>query len=382
MLASQVAARWFLRRHQLDGDATYFRLMPIADRLAHLDPVTQSAYLQRIDDGIDYQVLRHPDQLTDTTPLYWGDLLHMRQYLDSIRGLLSASSSAPEDLLLLKQSSLDLVRRAVSFGTTFMYHSASDLTDDEFGPPFRRFLTNARMVMPRDIVSLGQLAAVVPDRPVALGLDAAQLFCGGADWRGAFPEGTDQSLAIPGALLCYFARGQHDVADLRQAIGAFSRGFGQSVHWLPWGDRLSFPRGGEYEGRLGVQDLASRQQPRLSALLEAVAAAKCVLTDTYHVAVIAWSLGTPAMIVCGDHWPRDYNAVIDKRYVFCVQHGLQDFFLNNARDHRAVASYLQRGVELVADGKALRWYREAVRQRVEMIEPQLAGVLREAGNSV
>jgi hypothetical protein len=65
-----------------------------------------------------------------------------------------------------------------------------------------------------------------------------------------------------------------------------------------------------------------------------------------------------------------------------VQHGLQDFFLNNARDHRAVASYLQRGVELVADGKALRWYREAVRQRVEMIEPQLAGLLREAGSSV
>jgi len=379
MLASQVAARWFLRRHQLDGDATYFRLVPIADRLAHLDSGVQSDCLQRVDDGIDYQVLLHPDQLTDSTPLYWGDLLHMRQYLDSIRGLLSASSSTPEDLLLLEYSSSELVRRAVSFGTTLLYHSASDLNDSEYGPPFRRFLTNARLVMPRDIVSLAQLAAVVPERPVALGLDAAQLFCGESDWRGAFPEGTDRSLARPDSLLCYFARGKHDVDDLREAIGLFSRGFGQQVHWLPWGDRLSFPHVGDYEGRLDLHDLAGGQQPRLSALLEAVAAAKCVLTDTYHVAVIAWSLGTPAMVVCGDHWPGDYNAVIDKRYVFCVQHGLQDFFLNNARDHRALATSIQRGVELVADGKLLRWYRETVRQRTALVEFQLAAALREAG---
>jgi len=382
MLASQIAARWFLRRHQLDGDATYFRLMPIADRLAQLDPVVQSACLQRIDDGIDYQVLLHPDQLIDTTPLYWGDLLHMRQYLDSIRGLLRASLSTPEDLLLLRHSSLELVRRVVSFGTTFLYHSASDLTDNEYGPPFRQFLSNARLVMPRDIVSLAQSAAVVPERPVALGLDATQLFCGEADWRGAFPEGTDRSLASPGALLCYFARGKHDIADLRQAIGLFARGFGQPVHWLPWGDQLSFPHVGEYEGQLEVQDLAGGRQPRLSALLEAVAAAACVLTDTYHVAVIAWSLGTPAMIVCGDHWPGDYNAVIDKRYVFYVQHGLQEFFLNNARDHRALATFIHRGAELVADGKSLRWYREAVRQRAEMIEPQLAAAIKEGGGSV
>ena len=378
MLASQVAARWFLRRHQLDGDATYFRLMPIGDRLAHLAADAKHDCLQRVDDGIEYHVLLHADQLADTSPLYWGDLLHMRQYVDSIRGLLRGSSDAPEDLLLLRNSPIDLLRRAVSFGTTFLYHSASDLADEAYAPSFRRFVVNARSVMPRDIVSLAQLVAFTPRVPVALGLDATQLFCGEADWRGAFLEGTDRSLAKPGALLCYFARGKHDVDDLREAIELFSRGFGQQVHWLPWGDRLSFPHGGEYEGRLDLHDLAGGRQPRLSALLEAVAAAKCVLTDTYHVAVIAWSLGTPAMIVRGDHWPRDYNAVIDKRYVFCVQHGLQEFFLNNAGDHLALATFIQRGVELVTDGKSLRWYRETVRQRAELVELQLAAVLREA----
>ncbi len=376
MLASEVAGRWFLRRHHLDADATFFRLVPMADRLAHVDKETRSACLQRADDGIKYEILSQAAQMAETTPLFWGDLLHMRQYLNSIRGLLRPSSAPPEDLLLLTSSPIEVVSRAVSFGTTFLYHSATDLTAEEYGPSFRRFLTHARLVMPRDIVSLSQVAAVMPRSSVAPGLDATQLFCGEADWREAFPEGTDTSLVSPDALLCYFARGKHDVADLRHAVGAFSDVFGQPVRWLPWGDRLSFPHLGEYESRLELEDLSGGRAPRLSALLEALAAARCVLTDTYHVAVIAWSLGTPAMIVCGDHWPHDYNAVVDKRYVFCMQHGLQEMFLGNARDPAAVTCFLRRGLELVHDGRTLQWYREAVGQRVEVIETELAAALR------
>ena len=377
MLASQVAARWFLRRHQFERDATFFRLMPLAGRLACLPPAARAAYLNRIDDGIEYHDLRHADQLTDTAPLYWGDLLHMRQYLDSIRGLVSSSNSTPEELLLLKNSPLDLVRRAVSFGTTFLYHSASDLTADEYAPWFRRFVENARCVMPRDIVSLGQLAAILPRAAGFPGMDVTQLFCGEADWRTAFPEGTDRSLANPDGLLCFFARGKHDIADLRQAIRLFSEGFGAPARWLPWGDSLSFPHVDRYARTLGINDLAPEEQPRLSALLEAVAAARCVLTDTYHVAVISWSLGTPALIIRGDHWPHDYNAVVDKRSVFCLQHGLQDFFLCDAQDHGQLESFIQRGVGLVAEGKVLDLYRLTVGQRVAACEKQLVAALVE-----
>ena len=377
MLASQVAARWFLRRHGLDRDAQFLRLMPMEDRLGNLPPDAKAACLRRIDDGIDYCVLRDADQLADSTPLYWGDLLHMRQYLHSIRSLVRDSQGTPEDLLLLKSSSMDVVRRAVSFGTTFLYHSASDLTADEYAPWFHRFAENARCVMPRDIVSLGQLAAFAPRAAVVSGVDVTQLFCGEANWRTAFPDGTDRSLANPDGLLCYFARGKHEILDLRQAIRSFSQGFGATVQWLPWGDSLSFPHVDRYAGRLEVDDLARGEQPRLSALLEAVAAARCVLTDTYHVAVIAWSLGTPALIVRGDHWPHDYNAVVDKRYIFCLQHGLQEFFLNDARDHDHLESFIRRGVGLVADGKVLDLYRMTVRQRVEVCEKLLVDALTE-----
>jgi hypothetical protein len=178
--------------------------------------------------------------------------------------------------------------------------------------------------------------------------------------------------------LCYFARGKHDIADLNQAAGLFSRVFGLPVRWLPWGDQLSFPHLDRYAGQLNLAD-QSPPAPSLSALLEALTAAKCVLTDTYHVAVIAWSLGTPAFMLRGDHWPGDFNAVVDKRYIFFLQHGLQDFFLANARDHGRLEAFMERGVRLVADGKSLQYYLATVGQRVEETERRLVAALKEGG---
>jgi len=380
MLVSQIVARWFLSRHRLDAGTTFFRLLPMADRLAHLAPSDRIARLERLNDGIDYASLQDADQFLGTTPLYWGDLLHMRQYLNSLRGLMRPSRSTPEDLLLLRSSPEDVVRRAMSFGTTFLYHTAEDLTAAEYGPCFSHFIRHARLVMPRDMVSLAQLAAVLPHSPTVLGLDVTQLLCGAADWRDIFCDGSAASPAEPDLLLCHFARGQHDVADLVHAVRLFATEFGRPVRWLPWGDELSFRYLNRYEGRLGIDTAATGTPPQLSAILEAVAAATCVLTDTYHVAVIAWSLGTPALLLQGDHWPNDFNARVDKRYIFFLQHGLQDYFLSTSRDREAVGSFIRKAVALVADGRALDWYTSTVRQRAEACERQLVAALRgEAG---
>lgn len=380
MLVSQLVAKWFLSRHRLLASATFFRLLRIEDRLAHVPPNDRIARLRRLNDGIDYAFLQDADQFIGTTPLYWGDLLHMRQYLSSIRRLMRLSRSPPEDLLLLRSSPEAVVARAVSFGTTFLYHTASDLATDEYGPCFSRFMRHARLIMPRDMVSLAQLAALIPHRETVPGLDVTQLLCGAANWRDIFCDGSVASSAEPDLLLCHFARGQHDVADLVHAAHLFATEFGMPVRWLPWGDELSFPHLNRYEGRLGIDTVAIGNPPRLSEILETVAAATCVLTDTYHVAVIAWSLGTPALLLRGDHWPNDFNARVDKRYIFFLQHGLQDYFLETSRDREAVGNFIRKAVALVEDNSGLSWYTSTVRQRAEECERQLVVALRgEAG---
>jgi hypothetical protein len=69
MLASQVAARWFLDRHGLGSNATFFRLVPLTDRLAGMDAAARSACLRRCEDGIDYRLLEHA-QLPFTGAIY------------------------------------------------------------------------------------------------------------------------------------------------------------------------------------------------------------------------------------------------------------------------------------------------------------------------
>lgn len=379
MLASQLSARWFLERCGLQDRTTFLRLVSLEDRLGSESGSHDQVCLSRLADGIRYELLKHPNQLAGTTPLYWGDLLHMRQYMDALRRLPRGPAVAVERLLLLPDAPDDVARRAVSFGTTFLYHSAADLIDAEFGPAFARFAARARLIMPRDMVSAAAIGLLHPRASFPLGLDVTQLLCGRA-WREAFPDGIDRSLSRPNALLCHFARARHGIEDLNRVTQLFARMFAAPVYWLPWGDRRAFPHGSRYEGVLDVDTLQADagRAPSLSALLEGVAQARCIITDTYHLAVIAWTLGTPALMVRGQYWPGDYNAIVDKRHVFFMQHGLQDFFVANVHDAGSLAHALERACELVDQGEVLSAHVAMVAAKAEWCEQILLEVLAEA----
>jgi len=318
----------------------------MADRLRHIDEVERDQTLERMDDGIDFHFLDDPAQLEDTIPLYWGDLIHMRQYLATVRHLMRDGDTLPEQLLLLKNVSNATLARTVSFGSTFLYHSAADLTALAFSADFARFARGARLIMPRDIVSFASLSALRAPGSASLGLDVTQLICGMPDWRAVFPDGTNTEAAEDGVGLCYFARGDHRLEDIQQVIAIAQSEFGYPLRWLPWGDRMAFPHVGRYEGKLGLQNAGGVAKPKLAALVEALANAKFVITDTYHVAVIAWSVGATVLTIRGDHFAGDFNAVVDKRYIFNIQHSLQDFFVTSA--------------ELCQDGQKVRWFAEQV----------------------
>jgi hypothetical protein len=133
----------------------------------------------------------------------------------------------------------------------------------------------------------------------------------------------------------------------------------------------------EYEGKLDLEPLIADVAPSLSVILDAVASAKCVLTDTYHLAVISWSLGVPALLVRGEHWENDFNAAIDKRYIFYIQHSLQEFFLPSSKDHEATVRFFENAVKLVEGGDSVRFYIENVKQKVEFCGRALIAALSE-----
>ena len=386
MLVSELTARAFCERNGLAGAATYFRVLPIAERFAHRDEDARRIALARCDVGMRFETLDGARSLAGFRPLYWGDFLHMRQYIETVSRILARSGrgGTAEEILLLAGADPELVAKAVSLGTTLLFNTASDLRDPAYGPQLAAFARGARAILVRDIVSAGQLADLTA-RPQEsfLGLDVAQLVTLFADWREIFEPATQFGLDEQRFGVAFFARGGHRARTLAKILDRLGSGAG-TFRWLPWGDEAAFPQLSSLPRKLRLAPIGG-DAPPLSAVIEAVARARVVVTDTYHLAVIAWSIGTPAVLVPGlpgsgertvnaGHW----SARIDKRFVFYAQHGLLEFFLGDAilEDGDRLEQALK-GIEAaIADGGLAAWHRDAVRRRALWAEERVLGALR------
>lgn len=100
-----------------------------------------------------------------------------------------------------------------------------------------------------------------------------------------------------------------------EEIALFGRALARATdtrpRWLGWGKEPAFrPMGMRPRFRRAWRDAALRtdQEIPLGELLDRVQHASLVLTDTYHLAVNAWRLGTPAILLVDDpESPSDVN---------------------------------------------------------------------------
>lgn len=271
--------------------------------------------------GVSYEKVRgRLDEFLDARAIvFWGDFLHMAVYLrDNVDVLtrrmrtFSATSDAGHfvsQYLLLKGQQDDVLSRVLSFGTTLSFNTTADYAS-EYGGELRSFLSRTRRVWHRDAYS----AAVAqemrsPEEQTCKGVDAAFLLVGGES-----PERGDR--------LGVFIGRSNLSPEFVAALGrSLSARLDLHPFWIPWGHepafwpmrqrrrlRLSWP-GLE---RAAVPTFAERstglidavrgsriadEPVGLSALFSQLGSCSVVLTDTYHLAVNAWRLGTPAVCI-------------------------------------------------------------------------------------
>ena len=372
MLVCDAMARAWVSRAGLAGAASFHRLFGSDPRHKGWSQANQ----ERSDLGIDFEPLESPEQLAEATPLYWGDFLHMRQYHLALKRLFPDRAGRIEPLLLLSDSDAVVLERAISFGTTLVFNSAADLMRP-YGQSLERFVAGARRVLVRDMASAAQLAALHPAGGPYLGLDAAQLLTLADDLSEIVGDREAPGPPSPSSTAVLFLGRSPLNGDLFRALGRLKARLGLDYHWLPWGDRRAFPRMPD-----GLPELAAAPEqalPSLAGLLSAVSRARLVVTDTYHLAVISWSLGVPAVTLVSGVTPGKSDvscgsamAPLDKRLVFHQQHGLHAFLL----DQRAMAdpdhldARIDNMVELIEDGISA-WHRRQVRARAGWCEGEL-----------
>lgn len=336
MLACEATARTFLSRAGLLHDCTFFRVRDLGDGLRHLDSLQAAEIVAACDIGTDFTHLSHESQLRGLAPVFWGDFLHMHAYQRAISVAHSGGLPAIFDLLLLAGAP-DTQRRSISYGTSCLFNSTADYCDPHYGPAFENLFENAFHVQMRDAVSAAVVAGIRRRQENCFGIDPAQLLSLSAyesaivgDSAPALELGRIDRAAV------FFARGKHDWNRLEGFLEKLMSSIGVRAEWIPWGDTLSFPYMDSVHYRSTVPQIPKDRQNanRLQSLLRTIRESRCVITDTYHLAVISWAIGVPAVVIPGDHHDPEKIAKTatvrvrhDKRKVILSQDRLLDFYV-------------------------------------------------------
>ena len=383
MLLSEMAAVDFFRSRGLLPAVKFYRFIPLEKRLGHLAESVRERTLRRCDIGLSFHHLGTAASVNGSRLLFWGDYLHMWQYVRAVSGLLGPGRCV-EDLLLLASADPRTLSETVSCGTTLLFNSARDLADPAYGPLLARLALNCRLMLVRDMVSAAQLS-MLTGRGLEdhLGIDAVQFLSARENWRESWPAGMETTPFEPGGGLLFLGRDRHRRREAAAVVGQLGSALGARFRWLPWGDASAFPLLAEIPA-LGARQARDDPYPSLGSLVASVASARIVVTDTYHLAVTAWTYGVPAVLLQGHYWPRERDVSagswlsrIDKRHAFYSQYGLMDFYLppDVFEDRERLKATLENIAALVADARIGMRHREVVRTSASRVATKLASAL-------
>lgn len=329
------------------------------------------AMRRRMDTGLAHAValeeLPSPDE---GRLLYWGDFHHMRQYVSAVAAADGGNLPRTLRLLLADGADRDVRRRSQSFGTTLLFNSAEDLAAPDYRHALSDLLRDCADVWFRDPISFAMARRLDPGWRPRLGVDPAVLV-----ERPRTP-------ARPRHLAVFLGRTPEAQSALAVLAGRLAQRLETEVEWLPWGDIGGFPKlaAPELRQRLGER---SGDEPNVHEVLARLAGAAAVVTDAYHLALLAWSWGIPAVVASGrpDVAPGTANAELprsvdggdfwtwrDKREIAASQYGALELLLR--REEWSDAHLLEGRVERIM---------RAVETRVEL--DVAAAIARDAGRA-
>jgi hypothetical protein len=383
MSAVEAGLRLFLRKHGLESSATAYRIHDIADRMTadeRADPDLQDAAASS---GLVCRSLAGREDrerfLAGDRILFWGDFLHMAQYVDALavidRRLHPEDGTRAEvrDHLLLADAADDVLARTCSFGTTLLFNTLQDELSSDYGSALARFVAGVRGIWVRDVVSAGKVAQLCGNfRHGFWGGDGAQLL----DRQGLATLYPECASAGPADSIGYFiGRSTGIEPPIAATAGRLAEAFSMQSRWLPWGSRSAFPALASDSGH------ATLPFPQL---LGALLRCRMVVTDTYHLGVVAWTLGIPAVTFFDPSAQavRNVNSGRqrywrDKREVFHSQYDVLDFLVRPEEAARAdaLAARIDHILSVLRDESVVPAITARIRNHADAASGDLAQVL-------
>jgi hypothetical protein len=181
---------------------------------------------------------------------------------------------------------------------------------------------NARRVWFRDPISAARARVLRPAPDEAcLGVDGALLMT----VREYEAIGRRPAEGADGTVCIHFGRLSEALQPSARLVSTLSRAVGLDPVWLPW---LGLDSTAVEPFRRALPELSVPHEPvAYEALVSTLLGARLVVSDTYHLCVIAWRLGIPAVCV-GVGAQRAVRPISDKKKeIFFLSQGIASLYL-------------------------------------------------------
>jgi hypothetical protein len=275
--------------------------------------------------------------------LYWGDFHHMKTYVERVSRRLLHSGYAPDtrSAMLLSRRSLLMSgeskltkAKVVSFGGTLLQNNSNSYANSPYRTEIAELIASARGWWVRDPFSAMDVKAFQTAGTAAwpLAHDCAFLL---RDWPIATTTDKDESSTGNRAGVFLGRSSNSDSIRMMEfALELCKRADAEPV-WISWLARGGSAQNTGFRRRFrDVLGVATEASEPLQVLLRLVQECRWVITDTYHLALNSWRLGTPAVCFGNQVNASGYDVSSgvrffsrDKRFVLYSMYGLEHFFI-------------------------------------------------------
>ena len=343
----------------------------------------------------------HFDEVCDhDVILLWGDFLQARHYFvqDAVDRLVQGSHnsmSAEQALevlyrcLLFSDATPNVLNKIIVFGSSILFNRQTDYSLDRYGEYLFRLFRNCAGIWAREPVSAAKIQHVRQDYiSTSLGTDSAFLLRD-EDFAHLSTTSWINDPPFEDRIGLFFGTRTRPPRALVGFLRDVTRQLDLHVEWLPWFPvhewLRTVPSNPWLNPVLAALVLYSRRKiDRLMSrgtsysagdLLAAIGRYRFIVTDTYHLCVNAWRVGTPAICFGSPEVAPKHHTLNDyKKRVLYEMYDATDFYFSTSslRSSRGRKIALEKMAQIIADESIATAITERIHAHARSVEQALA----------
>jgi hypothetical protein len=270
--------------------------------------------------------------------IIWGDFIVTKKWIHQISNVLvkagdfefEEAKKEVEYRVLLKGCEDNIYLKTIIFGQSLMVDDAAIFEDKLYLNAFKKLLQKAKFVRFRDPLSAYRATFISGNcNANFLGVDAAFLL------SELYEENQEVNQTQNNDEIGIFLYRTNNAKLTKLILGTLLRKHfsDYTIRWIPWLQELKEPTVGVRRAFRIKDDYNQQKFPEIINLLKRF---NFIIADTYHIVLVSWALGVPA--VCLGNGLQPFQRTLDdkKKELLYSQNYLSDYYIYNESTYKNI----------------------------------------------